>query len=244
MLLEWNRKDGAAASHRMSIIVVCPGCLKSFKVSDKFAGRTGPCPNCKRTLKVPEKSEEVKVHTPEAFAGGGRSTTGKMVIEPVAFQPAKLEPVKAVLIVAAVLVVLALTWVGGRTGLFQSLLATAVGLLVVSPLLALAAYTILRNDELEPYRGQQLYLRSALCSLAYVALWGIFALLAAQGAISGDLWVWLFVVPPFVLAGGLFAMATLDLEFGDAVFHYGFYLVTTLILRWAAGMKWVWDISR
>jgi hypothetical protein len=227
----------------MSIIVVCPGCLKSFKVSDKFAGRTGPCPSCKRTLKVPEKSEEVTVHAPEAFAGGGRSTSGKLVIEPVAFQPTKLEPVKAALIVAAVLVVLALTWVGGRTGLFQSLLASTAGLLVVSPLLVVAAYTILRNDELEPYRGQALYLRSALCALAYVALWGLFALLAARGVIFGELWIWLFVVPPFAVAGGLFAMASLDLDFGDAVFHYGFYLVATLILRWAAGMKWVWDLT-
>ena len=127
----------------MSIIVVCPGCLKSFKVSDKFAGRTGPCPNCKRTLKVPEKSEEVTVHAPEAFAGGGRSASGKLIVEPVAFRPAKLEPVKAALIVATVFVVLAITWLGGRTGLFANLLATTAGLLVVSPFLVVAAYTIL-----------------------------------------------------------------------------------------------------
>ena len=77
----------------------------------------------------------------------------------------------------------------------------------------MAAYTILRNDDLEPYRGRELYLRSALCALGYVALWGLFALLVARGVIFGDVWVWLFVVPPFALAGGLFAMAGLDLEF-------------------------------
>ena len=71
----------------MSIIVVCPGCRKSFKVSDKFAGKSGPCPNCKRTLEVPEKTQEVKVHAPEQFAGGGRSTTGKLVLKPVAYTP-------------------------------------------------------------------------------------------------------------------------------------------------------------
>jgi len=227
----------------MSIIVVCPGCLKSFKVSDKFAGRSGPCPNCKRTLQVPKKSEEVKIEAPTQFAGGGRSTAGKLIIEPVAFTPAKLRPVSAMLIVAAVLVVLALTWVGGRAELFQSLLVTAAGLLLVSPPLVVAAYLVVRNDELEPYRGRDLYLRSALCALAYAALWGVFALLVARGVIIGELWIWLFVVPPFVLAGGLFAMASLDLGFGDAVFHYGFYLLATLILRWAAGLKWIWDIS-
>jgi hypothetical protein len=74
-------------------------------------------------------------------------------------------------------------------------------------------------------------------------LWGLFTLLASRGVISGDLWVWLFVGPPFVIVGGLFAMAALDLEFGDAMLHYSFYLIATLILRWAAGMKWVWDLS-
>ncbi len=227
----------------MSIIVVCPGCLKSFKVSDKFAGRSGPCPNCKRTLQVPKKSEEVKIQAPEQFAGGGRSAAGKLIIEPVAFTPAKLRPVTATLIVATVLVVLALTWVGGRAELFRSLFATAAGLLLISPPLVVAAYLVVRNDELEPYRGRDLYLRSALCALGYAALWGVFALLAARGVIFGELWIWLFVVPPFALAGGLFAMASLDLGFGDAVFHYGFYLLATLILRWAAGLKWVWDVS-
>ena len=148
----------------MSIIVVCPGCRKSFKVNDKFAGKSGPCPNCKRTLHVPEKSEEVKVHAPTEFAGGGRTKTGKLAIEPVAFTPARLQPVTAVLMVAAVLIVLAVAWAGGRTRLFESLIATTIGLLVVSPPLVVAAYTVLRNDELEPYRGKELYIRSSpLC---------------------------------------------------------------------------------
>jgi hypothetical protein len=38
-------------------------------------------------------------------------------------------------------------------------------------------------------------------------------------------------------------MASLDLDFGDGLFHYGFYLVVTVLLRWLAGMKWVWDVT-
>ena len=227
----------------MSIIVVCPGCLKSFKVSDKFAGRTGPCPNCKRTLKVPEKSEEVKVHAPEAFAGGGRSAGGKLITEPVAFRPAKLDPVKATLIVAGVLVVLAMTWLGGRLGTLREPAGhdrrLAGGFAGAGPggLPGPAQRrigTIPRPGTVPAFGPLR---------LGYVALWGLFALLAARGVIFGELWIWLFVMPPFALAGGLFAMAALDLEFGDAVFHYGFYLVATLLLRWAAGMKWIWDLS-
>ena len=83
----------ARTSRRMSIIVVCPACRKSFKVSEKFAGQTGPCPNCKKPLRVPTKEEEVKVHAPEEFAGGGKTTSGKLVTKPIARVDTKLRPV-------------------------------------------------------------------------------------------------------------------------------------------------------
>jgi hypothetical protein len=233
----------------MSIVVVCPGCLKSFKVSDRFAGKSGPCPSCKRTLQVPTKEEEVKVHTPEAFAGGGRSTTGKLVTKPIDRVNAKLRPVATVLIAAATLLVLLATWLGRHLGLFDCCkvfdipLAAIVGLLAVSPPLTIAAYEMLRDDELEPYRGTGLLLRSCGCGLAYAALWGVFALLASRGVITGEWWNWIVVLLPLVPIGGLAAMGAFDLEFGDAVFHYSFYLLATGLLRWVAGMKWIWDLS-
>ena len=36
----------------MAIKVLCPGCRTLFTVSDKFAGRTGPCPKCKAPFLV------------------------------------------------------------------------------------------------------------------------------------------------------------------------------------------------
>ena len=139
---------GPGPSRRMSIIVTCPGCRKSFKVSDKFAGKTGPCPSCKRTLQVPTKAEEVQVHAPEAFAGGGKNAQGKLITKPIDRVDAKFHPVTTTLIVAAVVAVLVVAWVGGRAGLFNSeqmgvlnsIVFTAIGLLVVSPPLAFAAY--------------------------------------------------------------------------------------------------------
>jgi apolipoprotein N-acyltransferase len=138
---------------------------------------------------VPEKSEEVKVHAPTEFAGGGRSAAGKLVIKPVAFTPARLKPATTAVILVAVLAVLAITWVAGRAGLFQDMIVTTAGLLIVSPPLVLAAYLVMRNAEFEPYRGRELYLRSALCALAYAALWGIFSLLVARGVIFGEMWI-------------------------------------------------------
>ena len=109
--------------------------------------------------------------------------------------------------------------------------------------LVVAAYAVLRDAELEPYTGRGLSLRASLCALAYVMLVGAvypagFARFHYRRAVELAL-----RCAPFILAGGLFAMATLDLDFGDGVFHYGFYLLATMALRWLAGMKWVWDVT-
>ncbi len=71
-------------SWHMAILVVCPGCKKSFNVDDKFAGKTGPCPKCKTKITIPEKKAEVKIHAPDEFSGGGKGVTGKLVLKPIA----------------------------------------------------------------------------------------------------------------------------------------------------------------
>jgi hypothetical protein len=230
----------------MSIIVVCPGCLKSFKVSDKFAGKTGPCPNCKRTLQVPTKETEVKIHTPEAFAGGGKTTTGKLVTKPIAHINVKLKPVATTILAASVGGVLVATWVlghggffdSGQVGLPQAVGTVAAGLLLISPFLTIAAYEMLRDDEFEPLRGRSLCLRSAACGWTYAAMWGVFAMLSPY-MVTGEVWNWFFIVP-FVAVGALVPMGAFDLEFGDGLLHCGFYLVATLLLRWTAGMDPIW----
>ena len=153
------------------------------------------------------------------------------------------------LLAAMMPLVLLATVFARHTGLFECWkvfgipLAAVIGLLAVSPPLSVAAYEILRDDEFEPYRGAALYLRSGACGLAYVALWGVFSLLASRGVITGELWNWAFIVPPFIVIGGLAGMGAFDLEFGNGLFHYSFYIVATLLLRWVAGMKWIWDVS-
>jgi hypothetical protein len=37
------------------------------------------------------------------------------------------------------------------------------------------------------------------------------------------------------------ALACFDLDFGSGCFHYAFYLLAILLLRWCAGMGWVWE---
>jgi hypothetical protein len=116
----------------------------------------------------------------------------------------------------------------------------AAGLLLLSPPLAAAGYTFLRDDELEPYRARALALRATLCGLGYAALWGAYWPLASAGIISGEPWQWLFVAPAFIGVGAGLSFASLDLDFGSAAMHYCFYVAVTLLLRFAIGLPPLW----
>jgi len=231
----------------MAIRVTCPGCLKRFNVSDKFAGKSGPCPNCKTVIKVPAKGEEVKLHGAEELGAGVR---GAIAVKPIRREEAKPRLVPALSICAAVLVVLIATAVLGRTAFFadHALLVSTIGLILVSPPLAIAGYTFLRDEEdLFPHRGRALYVRAAICSAAYIALWGIYAYFHGR-YLTGPPWEeplgWMLFVAVYLSGGGLISRACLDLDFGRGFFHYCFYLFVTVLLRWLAGLGWMWEISR
>lgn len=226
----------------MAISVLCPNCKKRFQVSDQFAGQTGPCPNCKAPIKIPEKGPEVTVHAPDAFASGGRGRGGDLVTKPIARKQVKLQPVMLVAVVAGALVAVLVAYFGRE--LFQDYyLAKLIGLALVSPPLVLAAYWFLRDDELEPYSGRSLYIRAGICALAYMMLWAVFGYVAERGILTGELWTWFFVAPPFLFTGALIAFASLDLDMGNGFFHFAFYLMATILLRWIAGLDWVWNIG-
>jgi hypothetical protein len=210
-------------------------------VSDEFAGKTGPCPNCKTSIQVPDKSQEVKVHAPDEF-GGARGATGKLVLKPIARLESKFQPVVAAGVAAAVVVVAAITWIAGPV-LQENLMIRVAGLVLITPPLVVAAYLFLHHDdELEPYRGIPLYVRSSICAAGYILLWGVFAHVTGNFA-GGELWNWFVVAPPFLIMGSLVALATLDLDFGSGFLHYAFYVLVTIVLQWLAGMGWVWSAA-
>jgi hypothetical protein len=229
----------------MAILVVCPGCRKRFQVSDQFAGKTGPCPNCKTEIKIPSLDEDVTIHGPESTVGAGRTTHAERSVKPIAFSETKWNPVAAAAVGVAVVVVVLVTVFAGRAGLFEtSFIARAIGLVVITPPLVVAGYWFLRDSEdLDPYRGRVLYLRAAICSLIYVVLWGVFSTVAPQ-VLTGELWQWLFLAPPFLVVGCLAATFSLDLDFGNGFFHYCFYLLVTVLLQRVGGLGWVWEVTR
>lgn len=225
----------------MSILVVCPGCKASFNVSDKFAGKEGPCPKCKAKIKIPEQDEVVKIHVPEEHAGGGKDTKGRPTTKPISREETKLKPTMMVAIGGGILAVLVVAVMMRLTGSASPLL-TGIGLAVISPPIVIGCYSILRDAELEPHRGTALLVRSIICALIYAVTWGVFAFILPEG-ITDEMWSWLFVTPPFLLIGGLTALACLDFDFGTGVIHYSFYVLLTMLIGYLAGLPPVWGAS-
>jgi hypothetical protein len=229
----------------MPITIVCPGCKKRFAVSEKFAGQKGPCPSCKTVIEIPKLEEQVVIHAPEG--GGTKDSKGAAVIRPILRQETRFDPKFAVGIGLAVLVMFVLAYAVGASyrspqrgqpaqvpWVFQ-----AIAALVLGPPLALAGYTFLRNDEFEPFRGMELWVRVLGCGTVYAALWGIYSLIPwALDMESGfETMQLVYVVPPFVLLGAFTAFVSLDLDFLTGAMHYGLYLIVTVLLRVVGSMN-------
>lgn len=233
----------------MAILVVCPGCRKRFQVSDQFAGKTGPCPNCKTPITIPTKDQEVVIHEPEEFTAGGRSKKGTLILKPVPRVDAKFSW-KAALAIggaagAAVLAALGLRFSGllAQPTSYLSLAIQLIALAIVTPPLVVAGYAVLRDDELEPYRGRELYMRAGAVAAAYIVLWAVFSRVGPLVIEPEQLWTWLLVLPPLFVVGGLAGLASLDLDFGSGILLYAFYVMVTVVLRAIAGLGWAWNLQ-
>ncbi len=220
----------------MPIDVTCTGCKTRFKVSEKFAGQKGPCPKCKTVIQIPSKADEVVVHAPEEF--GPKTKAGVGVLKPISRKEVKLSPLLLVSIISGVFMVLVAAL------LLRSLdkispWVLGIGAFALAVPLVWAGYSFLRDDELEPHRGQSLVLRILVCSMVYALLWGAYVWLPPL-ALSLDqleLFHLLFILPPIMVVGALAAFATLDLDFGTGLIHYAFYLLITVVLCFIMGIS-------
>jgi hypothetical protein len=87
----------------MAIDVTCASCKTRFQVSDKFAGKQGPCPKCKKIITVPSKKDEVVIHVPES---GPKDSKGQLVLKPIGRKETRLTPVNIGVIAGSLVLVL------------------------------------------------------------------------------------------------------------------------------------------
>ena len=224
----------------MAINVVCPGCKKRFAVSDTYAGKQGPCPKCKTQIKIPEKTEEVEVHAPEN--SGPKTSTGQAALKPIARTETKITTLGLVCGIGGSVAVLVIVILIGRMGSPAPAALLGFGALLLGPPLSAGGYTFLRNQELDPFRGGELWLRSSICGAVFALLWAGFYYMPGvfQFQVSEmEMFHFLFLIPPIVAIGASASMLALDLDFFSGAIHFALYVLVCVLLRLCMGL-WIY----
>ncbi len=221
----------------MPIRVTCPKCHTRFNVSDKFAGKEGPCPKCKTKIQVPEKSEEVVIAAPAN--AGPVDSVGRSVLKPIRRKETRLSSVQLTLIAVCIIGFLAAAlilqmMIPEKSGFPMWLLGLSAFL--IAPPLVFVAYAFLRDQELDPFRGNELWGRVLICSAIYAITW--IAMPLACFAFNDSYEVGSYVIAGIAMMGigGVAGMYCFDFDFLMGSVHFGLYLGTCLLGRWLAGV--------
>lgn len=219
----------------MAINVTCPSCLKRFTVADEHAGKTGPCPSCKKPITIPKLDEAVVIHAPKP--DGPTDAKGRQVLKTVKKKDAAFDPLVATGVgIVALLTLLAAFLLRGSEQA-NSWPVLAGGSLLLGPLVAWAGYGFLRDSELEPHSGGVLWLRSAIAGLVFAISWFVYYHLAGQLGESDWQTTGLQTWQMLIAGGAAIGIATfgsfasLDLEPFMAFFHCALYFILTVLLR-------------
>lgn len=220
----------------MPIRVTCPSCHKRFNVSDRFAGREGPCPNCKTPIKIPEKSEEVVIAVPD---DAPKDQAGRSLIKPITRTDTTLSSVQITLIAVGVigflLVALILRITTSEDVSNYPWWLNWVAAIAIAPPLVYSAYAFLRNQDLGMFTGSELRNRVVICSVIYAALW--LAMPTARIAfLEYGLGSWISAMIAMLAIGAAASKLIFDLEYLMGAVHYGLYLGVCLLGRWIAGI--------
>jgi len=225
----------------MPIQVTCPKCFKRFQVSDKFAGKKGPCPSCKNTITVPDKDEQVVVHEQPDDAPKDRS--GQSVLKPIKRTETKVTRKGLIATITAIVGVFAVALFfrlsGGEAG--TPLWAQILGLIILAPPLVWAGYSFTYDQELEPYRGAELRNRVLLASALLALVWMVYAFVPAYlldldhaAEMSYTTFGIFFCI--MLGIGSVIAVATFELEVFGGVLLAGLYLLSVVLLAIVSGV--------
>lgn len=221
----------------MSIRVTCEKCHTRFNVSEKFAGKEGPCPKCKSKIRIPAKSEEVKVHEPEI--SGPKDTRGRAVLDPIRRKELVVTPVHITLVVSLILGFLVCALIFRFMFPEYNTFPTAmlwISAIAIAPPICFVAYLALRDAELGSYLGKELWMRILACSTIYALLW--FAMPIGKYAFSDnyEMGSWVMALVIMVGAGATAGMLAFDFDYLMGLVHYGMYLGLCLLGRLIAGI--------
>lgn len=223
----------------MPIQVTCPSCLSRFSVSDKFAGKKGPCPKCKKQISVPLKTDEVVIHA--ARDDAPKDSKGQSVLKPIKRTETRVTRRGVILTTVTIVGMLAAAAVLRSIGPVPWW-AVVIGALVVAPPAIWAAYAFSRDAELAPYVGAELRNRLLILTAIFASLWLIYAyvpvyILDLNETSEMPLFMAGVMLVAIVVIGAFAAANVLELEFSGGLVVSGLYIVAALVLALIAGVQ-------
>ena len=233
----------------MAIRVICPGCMTSFEVSEKFAGKKGPCPKCGHLIEIPK--EQVVVHAPDDFTSGGKRQ--KILghdARPIEQKRFTLSGKQIALGCLVLFGALALAYLVGLA--HNALLSAIFGLLLAAGLafpIADFGYTLIRDEnDLEMLLGAERHKRALFAALVFAGSGLVYELF--QYFLGGTgLLACLFLIP--VGAVGAFgALIFFDCNFGRALLVYLIFAFVAIVGRGLiitdgfTPNGWIWQETR
>ncbi len=226
----------------MPINVVCPGCYKRFQVNEKFAGKKGPCPNCKTIIDIPK--EQVLVHAPDEFVSGGKTVKGRTILKPLTRLNTDFQTVPILLGTGGFLLVLALAILLGLPSLGLGLgLRNIIGFfglfLVAFPLVFFGQRLFKDPDDLNEVAMREILRKCGICSGAYALLWICFEFLARYMQADG-VFIWIYLVP-FAVFSIFVTHVVFDFDLVRGMLHYLIFFVPLVLFRGLMGLGWIWN---
>lgn len=220
----------------MPIQVTCQKCHTRFNVSEKFAGKEGPCPKCKTKIRVPTKAEEVVIAAPRS---GPTDSEGREILKPIKRADNRLSQIQIGAIVAALVGFLATAFFFRLT--FENKIdfpfwIQAVSSIVIAIPIALGAYTILKDSELEDFKGKSLWTRVLICGAIYALFWLAMPLSKYAFGDQYEMGTWIMAIVAMLGGGAAVGMLTFDFDYLTGLLHYGLYLGFCLLGRLIAGI--------
>jgi len=220
----------------MPIQVTCPKCHTRFNVSEKFAGKEGPCPKCKTKIRVPSKAEEVVIEAPKT---GPTDSEGREILKPIKRADRSMSKFQIGAIIAALVGFLVAAFLFRLTiedKLDFPFWILAVSAIVIAVPIALGAYTILKDTELEDFKGKSLWARVLICGGIYALFWLAMPISKYAFGDQYELGTWILALVAMLGGGAAVGMLAFDFDYLTGLLHYGLYLGFCLIGRLIAGI--------
>ncbi|WP_235908897.1 hypothetical protein [Roseiconus nitratireducens] len=209
-------------------------------MSDKFAGKTGPCPNCKKPIEIPKEGEEVVIHAPRDDSP--KDSTGQSVLKPIRRKETDVTRRGLIITLGAILAVFVCALVFRFTGPAGApLWAQLLGIVLLAPPLVWAGYQFLYDQEREPYVGPELRNRVLICSAIFAVLWCVYAcvptyIFELNQAAEMSYTVFGITLCIMIALGALASAGAFELEYFSGVIHAGLYFITIVLLALTSGV--------